>query len=133
MPAPSQCGSHFSIAPPVTGDTVLGPQTLDLSSGKLYQPFVCNGVHTYSQRTFCNEMPFALPIPLHHFSSKGLITDPIICQIPFVCRTDSTNWEAVLSGMEHIKMAASDSNLSGSHMVVHLRVDAADPEFYPGL
>ena len=40
MPAPSQCGRHFSIAPPVTADAVLGWQTLDLISGQLYQSFV---------------------------------------------------------------------------------------------
>lgn len=33
MPAPSQCGRHFSIAPPVIADAVLGWQTLDLISG----------------------------------------------------------------------------------------------------
>ena len=77
QPAPSQCGRQFSSKPPpATADVVLGPQTLDLTSGQFYQPYVCNGVRTCTERTFCNGMPFALPIPLHHFSSNGLITEP---------------------------------------------------------
>lgn len=76
LPAPSQCGKEFTKPLLSTADAILGPPRLDLSSGQMYQPFVCNGVRTFSQRTFFPEMPFALPISLHHFASNDLITEP---------------------------------------------------------
>ena len=76
LPSPSQCGKQFKNPPPPTANATLGPRTLDLTSGETFQPHVCNGVRTYTPRKFCKEMPFALPIPLHHFASSGLITEP---------------------------------------------------------
>ena len=76
QPAPRQCGKEFAKLPSSSADAILGPPRLDLSSGHTFQPFVCNGVRTFGQRKFVPEMPFALPIPLHHFASNGLITEP---------------------------------------------------------
>ncbi|XP_078384134.1 uncharacterized protein LOC144666603 [Oculina patagonica] len=76
LPAPRQCGKEFAQPPPSTADAILGPPRLNLSSGQMYQPFVCNGVRTFTQRKFFPEMPFALPISLHHFATNGLITEP---------------------------------------------------------
>ena len=60
LPAPTQCGKEFIIPPPPNTDAILGPPRIDISSGHMYQPFVCNGVRTFNQRTFVPEMPFAL-------------------------------------------------------------------------
>ena len=76
LPASTQCGKQFVIPPPPNADAILGPPRIDISSGHMYQPFVCNGVRTFNQRTFVPEMPFALPISLHYFASNGLITEP---------------------------------------------------------
>ena len=76
LPAPTQCGKEFATQPPPNTDAILGPPRLDISSGRMYQPFVCNGVRNFNQRTFVPEMPFAVPISLQHFASNGLITEP---------------------------------------------------------
>lgn len=76
LPAPNQCGKEFANPPPPTADAILGPPCLDVTSGHMYQPLLCNGVRTFSKRTFLPQLPFALPIPLHHFASNGLITEP---------------------------------------------------------
>lgn len=76
LPAPSQCGKEFSKPPTPTADAIFGPPRLDISSGHMYQPYVCNGVRTFNQRTFVPEVPFALPISLHYFASNGLVTEP---------------------------------------------------------
>ena len=69
MPAPSQCGRHFSIAPPVTADAVLGWQTLDLISGQLYQPFVTVSVPTAREHSV-TKCPFPCQLPCTIFLQK---------------------------------------------------------------
>ena len=76
LPATTQCRKEFAVPPPPNTDAILGPLRIDISSGHMYQPFVCSGVRTFNQRTFVPEMPFALPISLHYFASNGLITEP---------------------------------------------------------
>ena len=64
LPAPDQGGKQFSMPPPPNVNATLGLQTLNITSDQFFQLYVFNGVCTYSQGKFCNEMPFALPIPL---------------------------------------------------------------------
>ena len=76
VPTPGPCGTQFTGTPPASADAVLGPQCHDLASGQNCKPYVCNGVCTHTERRFCNGIPFALPISLHHFATDGLITEP---------------------------------------------------------
>ena len=76
VPTPGPCGTQFTGTPPASADPVLGSQCHDLASGQNCKPYVCNGVCTHTERRFCNGMPFALPISLHHFATNGLITEP---------------------------------------------------------
>ena len=69
MPAPSQCGRHFSIAPPVTADVLLGWQTIDLISGQLYQSFVTVSVPTASEHSVA-KCPFPCQLPCTIFLQK---------------------------------------------------------------
>ena len=101
MPAPSQCGRHFTIAPPVTAHAILGWQTLDLISGQLYQSFVTVSAPTAREHSV-KKCPFPCQLPWTIFLQKDWLQIPIISQIPFVWRTDSTNCEAVPSVVEHI-------------------------------
>ena len=77
-------------------------------------------------------MPFSLPTPLHHFSSKGLITDSH--NQPDTIRLKNRQYQlrgCTLCSGKHT-LAAPGSNLSGLHMIVYPRVGAMDPGFYHG-
>ena len=76
LPAPTQCGKEFARQPPPNADAILGPPHLDVSSGRLPQLFLCNGVRNFNWRTFVPEIPFAVPISLHYFASNGPVTEP---------------------------------------------------------
>ena len=69
MPAPSQCGRHFTIAPPVTADAILGWQTLDLISGQLYQSFVTVSAPTAREHSV-TKCPFPCQLPCTIFLQK---------------------------------------------------------------
>ena len=76
LPAPPQCGKEFATQPPPNADAILGPPHPDISSERMSQLFVCNGVGNFNQRTFVPEIPFAVPISLHYFASNGPVTKP---------------------------------------------------------
>ena len=130
LPAPTQCGKEFARQPPPNADAILEPPHLDVSSGRLPQLFLCNGVRNFNWRTFVPKYHLLYPFHCTTLRPMAQLQNHINYQTRWLYKTNSTSWVDVHSRMVYTTLVVSGSSCSGFTMMAFLRADTKDLVFW---